>query len=93
MPACGSKQQRHRFNNHCSHQQPCREQHHEHRRHGSVKNHVHSLVAMEALEGTAMATEADPDLISKIRARQSERNRRAQPAQTTAKVGADFRSK
>ena len=58
-----------------------------------MKNHVHSLVAMEALEGTAMAAEGERDLISKVRARQSTRNRRAQPAQTTAKVGADFRTK
>ena len=59
-----------------------------------MKNHVHSLVAMEALEATAMAAgaEVDPDLISKIRARSDTRNRRAQPAQTTAKVGADFRT-
>jgi len=48
---------------------------------------------MVALEATSMAAEIDPDLISKIGARQSERNRRAQPAQTTAKVGADFRTK
>jgi hypothetical protein len=48
---------------------------------------------MEALKATAMAAEVDPDLISKIRARYATRNRAAQPAQTTAKVGADFRTK
>jgi hypothetical protein len=58
-----------------------------------VKNHIHSCVAMEALKATAMAAEVDPDLISKIRARYATRNRAAQPAQTTAKVGADFRTK
>jgi hypothetical protein len=57
-----------------------------------VKNHIHSLVAMEALEATSMAAEIDPDLISKIRARSDTRNRRAQPAETTAKRGADFPS-
>ena len=92
MPACGSKQQRHRFNNHCSHQQPGREQCDEHGSHWTVKNHVHSRVAMVALEGTAMAAEDDPDLVSKIRARQSERNRRAQPGETIATDGADFPS-
>ena len=93
MPACSSEQQRHRAKHHCCHQQPRHVQHRQHGSHCTVKNLVHSCVAMEALEATAMAAEVDPDLISKIRARQSERRRRAQPAQTTAKVGADFRTK
>jgi hypothetical protein len=92
MPACSSEQQRHRDKHHCSHQQPWREQRDEHGSHPSVKNRVHSLVAMVALEGTAMAAEDDPDLISKFRARSDTRNRRAQPAETTAKRGADFRT-
>jgi hypothetical protein len=57
-----------------------------------VKNHIHSLVTMEALKDTSMAAEIDPDLISKFRARSGTHRRRAQPAQTTAKVGADFRT-
>jgi hypothetical protein len=66
MPACSSEQQRHRAKHHGSHQQPWREQRHEHGGHASVKKHVHSCVAMEALEGTVMAAEIDPDLISKF---------------------------
>ena len=93
MPACSSEQLRHRAKHHGSHQQPWREQRDEHGGHACVKSPVHSIVALEALEGTAMAAEGERDLISKIRARESTRNRRAQPAQTTAKVGADFRTK
>ena len=41
-----------------------------------MKIHLHIIVAMEALEATSMAAEIDPDLISKVRARSRERNRR-----------------
>ena len=58
-----------------------------------MNNHVHSLVAMEALVGTPMAAEIDPDLISKIGARSDTRTRRAPPPVPTAMVGADFRTK
>jgi hypothetical protein len=92
LTVCSSTEQRHCAIQHCCHHQPRREQRHKHCSHCSVKNRIHSLVAMEALEGTAMAAEIDPDLISKIRARHVTRNRRAQPAETTAKRGADFRS-
>ena len=71
----------------CCHQQPRRDQRHEHCSHCTVKILVHSIVAMEALEAsgtlssghlaTSMAAEIDPDLISKIRARHATRNRRA----------------
>jgi len=47
-----------------------------HGSHVTVKNHVHSLVDMEALEATLTAAEVDPDLISKIRARYTTRRRR-----------------
>ena len=56
-----------------------------------MNNRVHSLVAMEALEATSTAAEVDPDLISKIGARYTTRNRRAPPPVPTAMVGADFR--
>ena len=46
---------------------------------------------MEALEATSTAAEVDPDLISKIGARYTTRNRRAPPPVPTAMVGADFR--
>ena len=68
-----------------------REQHGKHYSHCSVNHHVHSSVAMAALETTPTAAESERDFISKFRARQCTRNRLAQPAQTTAKVGADFR--
>ena len=58
-----------------------------------MKNLVHSLVAMKALEGTAMAAEDDPDLISKFRARHCTENRAAQPVETTAMSGARLRTK
>ena len=70
-----------------------REQHGKHYSHCSVNHHVHSSVAMAALETTPTAAESERDFISKFRARQCTRNRLAQPAQTTAKVGADFRTK
>jgi len=47
----------------------------------------------EASEGTQMAAESDPDLVSKIRARQSERNRAAQPVEPTRVGGARIRTK
>ena len=46
---------------------------------------------MEALEATSTAAEVDPDLISKIGARYTTRNRRAPPPVPTAMVGAGFR--
>jgi hypothetical protein len=69
-------QRRHRGKHQGCHHQPRREQRRKHGSHGTVKNHVHSLVAMEALEATSMAAEIDPDLILKIRARHCTRRRR-----------------
>ena len=92
MPACSSEQQRHRAKHHGSHQQPWREQRNEHGSHASVKKHVHSCVAMEALKDTSMAAESERGIASKFRARHLTRNRRAQPAEITAKRGADFPS-
>ena len=93
MLVCSSAPRQQCGKHHLCHQQPQRELHRKHCSHCPVKNSIHSIVAMEALETTSTAAEIDPDLISKFRARSGTRNRRAQPAQTTAKVGADFRSK
>ena len=92
MLVCSSAPRQQCGKHHLCQQQPQRELRRKHCIHCTVKNPIHSLVAMEALDDTSMAAEDDPDLISKIRARQRLRNRRAQPAQTTAKVGADFRT-
>ena len=47
--------------------------------HCTVKNHIHSCIAMEALEATSMAAEVDPDPILKFRAPSTTRTHRAQP--------------
>ena len=72
MSACSSAPQRQHTKHQWCHQQPRRELRHEHCSHCTVKNSIHSLVAMEALKATypidAPVAEDDPDLISKIRA-------------------------
>ena len=75
---------------HCCHLQPRREQRQEHGSHCTVKNHLHSCVAMEALEDTSMAAEVDPDPISKFRARSDTRTRRAQPMERTRMFASNF---
>jgi hypothetical protein len=92
MLVCSSAPRQQCGKHHLCHQQPQRELHRKHCSHCPVKISIHSIVAMEALETTSTAGEVDPDLISKFRARQCTQDRRAQPAQTTAEVGADFRS-
>ena len=93
MLVCSSAPRQQCGKHHLCHQQLQRELHRKHCSHCPVKNSIHSIVAMEALEDTSMAAEDDPDLISKIRARHVTRNRRAQPGETIAKFGADFRTK
>ena len=93
MLACSSAPQRQHTKHQWCHQQPRRELRHEHCSHCTVKNSIHSLVAMEALEGTAMAAEIDPDLISKIRARHVTRIHRAQPVETMPMIGTQLRTK
>ena len=48
---------------------------------------------MEALVGTQKVADSERELVSKIEARQSERNRAAQPVETTAGGGAENRTK
>ena len=78
MSACSSAPQRQHTKHQWCHQQPRRELRHEHCSHCTVKNSIHSLVAMEALKATSTVAEDDPDLISKIR------NRTAQPVEPIA---------
>jgi hypothetical protein len=47
----------------------------------------------EALVGTRMAAESEPDLVSEFRARHCTENRAAQPTVTTAMSGAQLRTK
>ena len=67
-----------------------REQHGKHYSHCSVNHHVHSSVAMAALETTPTAAESERNFISKFRARCATRNRAAQPVETTAVDGAEL---
>jgi hypothetical protein len=92
MLVCSSAPRQQCGKHHLCHQQPQRELHRKHCSHCPVKNSIHSIVAMEALETTSTAAEVDPDLISKFRARHCTHRLRAQPAQTTAMDGADFRT-
>ena len=93
MLVCSSAPRQQCGKHHLCHQQPQRELHRKHCSHCPVKNSIHSIVAMEALETTSMAAEIDSDLISKFRARHVTRNRRAQPVEAYAKSVAQLRTK
>ena len=93
MSACSSAPQRQHTKHQWCHQQPRRELRHEHCSHCTVKNSIHSLVAMEALKATSTVAEDDPDLISKIRARCYTRNRLACPLMATPGAVARLRTK